>query len=231
MGPLNGLKVIDLTSMVSGPVAAAMLADQGAEVIKVEPLHGEQMRLMGKPINELPAMFFSCNRGKQSLAMDLKSDQGKQVLWRLIEEADVLLQNFRPGAMQRMGFPEEEVRAKNKRLIYVSISGFGDYGPYAHQRVYDPIIQALSCATDIQANRITRDPEMFRVIIADKVASLTAAQAIASALYHRERSGDGQHIRCLCSMPCWRSFGPKAWAVLLTPITNTTRQKPQARWI
>ena len=195
MGPLNGLKVIDLTSMVSGPVAAAMLADQGAEVIKVEPLHGEQMRLMGKPINELPAMFFSCNRGKQSLAMDLKSDPGKQVLWRLIEEADVLLQNFRPGAMQRMGFPEEEVRAKNKRLIYVSISGFGDYGPYAHQRVYDPIIQALSCATDIQANRITRDPEMFRVIIADKVASLTAAQAIASALYHRERSGDGQHIK------------------------------------
>ena len=129
MGPLNGLKVIDLTSMVSGPVAAAMLADQGAEVIKVEPLHGEQMRLMGKPINELPAMFFSCNRGKQSLAMDLKSDAGKQVLWRLIGEADVLLQNFRPGAMQRMGFAEEDLRTKNPRLISVSISGFGE-GPY-----------------------------------------------------------------------------------------------------
>ncbi len=195
MGPLNGLKVIDLTSMVSGPVAATMLADQGAEVIKVEPLQGEQMRLMGQPINEIPAMFFSCNRGKQSIAVDLKAEPGQKVLWRLIDEADVLLQNFRPGAMQRMGFGVDEVRAQNPRLIYVSISGFGEQGPYADQRVYDPVIQALSCATDIQANRTTRDPEMFRVIIADKVASLTSAQAISSALYHRERSGAGQHIK------------------------------------
>lgn len=195
MGALNGLKVIDLTSMVSGPVAASMLADQGADVIKVEPLVGEQMRFLGQPLNELPAAFFSCNRGKRSIALDLKNADGQQVLWRLIDEADILLQNFRPGAMQRMGFGEEVVRVKNPRLIYVSISGFGEQGPYADQRVYDPVIQALSCATDIQANRQTRDPEMFRVIIADKVTSLTAAQAISSALYHRERSGEGQHIK------------------------------------
>ena len=195
MGPLNGLKVVDLTSMVSGPVAAMMLADQGAEVIKVEPLYGEQMRFLGASINGLPPTFFSCNRGKQSIALDLKNDACQEVLWRLIEEADVLLQNFRPGAMARMGFGEDVVRSRNNDIIYVSISGFGETGPYADQRVYDPVIQALSGATDIQANRTTRDPEMFRVIIADKVASLTAAQAISSALYHRAQTGEGQHIK------------------------------------
>ena len=195
MGPLNGLKVVDLTSMVSGPVAAMMLADQGASVIKVEPLHGEQMRFLGPPVNGLPPSFYSCNRGKESIALDLKSAEGKAVLWQLIEEADVLLQNFRPGAMERMGFGEDAVRARNEGIVYVSISGFGETGPYANQRVYDPVIQALSGATDIQANRITRDPEMFRVIIADKVTSLTAAQAVSSALYHRAQTGEGQHIK------------------------------------
>ena len=195
MGPLAGMQVLDLTSMVSGPVAGAMLADQGAEVIKVEPPHGEQMRHLGQPHNGLPPTFFSCNRGKKSIAVNLKREAGQEVLWRLIEQADVLLQNFRPGAMERMGFGEETVRARNQRIIYVSISGFGETGPYADQRVYDPVIQALSGATDIQANRLTREPEMFRVIIADKVSSLTVAQAVSSALFHRERSGEGQHIR------------------------------------
>ena len=195
MGPLAGMQVLDLTSMVSGPVAGAMLSDQGAEVIKIEPPHGEQMRHLGQPHNGLPPTFFSCNRGKKSIAVNLKREAGQEVLWRLIEQADVLLQNFRPGAMERMGFDEETVRARNPRIIYVSISGFGETGPYVDQRVYDPVIQALSGATDIQANRLTREPEMFRVIIADKVSSLTVAQAVSSALFHRERSGEGQHIR------------------------------------
>ena len=113
----------------------------------------------------------------------------------LISGADVLLQNFRPGAMERMGFGEEAVRAYNPRLIYVSISGFGEHGPYAHKRVYDPVIQALSGATDIQMNRETRKPAMFRIIVADKVTAVTAAQAIFSALFYRECTGQGQHIR------------------------------------
>ena len=195
MGALDGLKVIDLTSMVSGPVAACMLADQGATVIKVEPLHGEQMRYLGAPHNGVPATFYSCNRGKQSIALDLKSETGKEVLWKLIKEADVLLQNFRPGAMKRMGFSDEDIRTANDKIIYVSISGFGETGPYADQRVYDPVIQALSGATDIQADRLTGKPAMFRIIIADKVASLTAAQAISTALYHREKTGEGQDIK------------------------------------
>lgn len=195
MGTFDGIKVLDLTAMVSGPVAAMMLADQGAEVIKVEPLQGEQMRHLGNPHNGVTAMFYSCNRGKKSIALDLKSEAGKQVLADLIRQTDVLLQNFRPGAMERMGFGEEAARELNAEVIYVSISGFGEHGPYAHKRVYDPVIQALSGATDIQANRDTGKPAMFRIIIADKVTSLTAANAIASALFYRERTGKGQHIR------------------------------------
>ena len=195
MGPMQGVKVLDLTTMVSGPVAAMMLADQGAQVVKVEPPTGEQMRQFGGQHNGVNAMFYSCNRGKRSLALDLKSDAGKAVLADLVRETDVLVQNFRPGAMERMGFDEPAVRAMNERIIYVSISGFGEHGPYAHKRVYDPVIQALSGATDIQANRETRKPAMFRIIIADKVTSLTAAQAIAAALFHRERTGTGQHIK------------------------------------
>jgi len=195
MGPLEGIKVLDLTTMVSGPVAAMMLGDQGAEVIKVEPLGGEQMRHLGPSHNGIQPVFFSCNRGKKSIAIDLKSDAGKEVLSDLIKTTDILLQNFRPGAMERMGFSEPVVRGLNEKIIYVSISGFGEHGPYAHKRVYDPVIQALSGATDIQANRDTGRPAMFRIIIADKVTSITAAQAISSALFYRERTGEGQHIK------------------------------------
>jgi crotonobetainyl-CoA:carnitine CoA-transferase CaiB-like acyl-CoA transferase len=195
MGPLQGIKVLDLTSMVSGPVAAMMLGDQGADVIKVEPTHGEQLRYLGEKHNDITPTFYSCNRNKKSLAIDLKSDAGKKVLWKLIDDADVLLQNFRPGAIERMGFSEEVVRKRNAGIIFVSISGFGEEGPYAHKRVYDPIIQGLSGAADIQANRETGRPGMFRIIIADKISALTAAQAISSALFHRERKGEGQHIK------------------------------------
>jgi len=195
MGPLEGIKVLDLTSMVSGPVAAMMLGDQGADVVKVEPIHGEQLRHLGEPYNGIPATFFSCNRNKKSLAVDLKDETGKDILWTLISTADVLLQNFRPGAMARMGFSEEKVREKNPGIIYVSISGFGEKGPYSHKRVYDPIIQGLSGATDIQADRKSGRPNMIRIILADKVSALTAAQAISSALFHRERHGKGQHIK------------------------------------
>lgn len=195
MGPLSGIKVLDLTTMVSGPVATMMLADQGAEVIKVEALAGEQMRYIGPPHNDVPSAYFSCNRGKQSLALDLKSDEGKEVLLKLAETADVFVQNFRPGAIERMGFGEDVLRKINEKLIYVSISGFGEEGPYASARVYDPVIQSLSGATDIQADRETGRPQMFRIIIADKVTALTASQAITSALFHRERAGQGQHIK------------------------------------
>ena len=214
MTALQGIKVLDLTSMVSGPVAAMMLADQGADVIKVEPTTGEQMRHVGPTVNKVTAAFFSCNRGKRSIGVDLKTDEGKRVLFDLAADADVLIQNFRPGAIDRMGFGEPVMRALNPKLIYVSISGFGEDGPYAHKRVYDPVIQALSCATDIQADRTTGRPQMFRIIIADKVTAITAAQAISTALYAREKSGEGQHIRLSMLDAMLSLFWPEAMAGL-----------------
>ena len=212
--------------MVSGPLAAAILGDQGADVLKVEPVHGEQLRHLGEPHNGVPASFFSCNRNKKSLAVDLKTEAGKDILWKLIDSADVLLQNFRPGAMSRMGFDESEVRRRNKRIIYVSISGFGDKGPYAHKRVYDPIIQGLSGATDIQADRSTGRPNMFRIILADKVSAMTAAQAVSSALFHRERVGEGQHIQLSMLDATVAFFWPEAMTGLTfaekeTDVTKT----------
>lgn len=195
MGALSGVKVLDLTSMVSGPMAAMMLADQGADVIKVEPPQGEQLRHMAPPHNGVNAPFYSCNRGKKSLALNLKAEAGREILLKLAAAADVFIQNFRPGAIERMGFGYDVLHSKNPKLIYMSISGFGEAGPYAQHRVYDPVIQALSGATDIQADRVSGRPQMFRIIIADKVTSLTAAQAVSSALYAREKSGAGQHIR------------------------------------
>ena len=205
MGPLTGLKVLDLTGMVSGPVAAMMLADQGAEVIKVEPINGELVRHMAAPHNGVNPVFFSCNRGKKSIALDLKSEEGKKILLKLASEADIFMQNFRPGAIERMGFGEDVIRKLNEKIIYVSISGFGNKGPYANSRVYDPVIQALSGATDIQADRETGKPKMFRIIIADKVTALTTAQAISSALYAREKHGTAQHIE-LSMLDCMISF-------------------------
>ena len=195
MGPLEGIKILDLTSMVSGPMAAMILADQGAEVIKVEPLAGEQLRHMAAPHNGVNAPFYSCNRGKKSLAIDLKSDEGKEILLKLVSKSDVFIQNFRPGTIERMGFGYDALCKINPNLIYLSISGFGNQGPYAQSRVYDPVIQALSGATDIQADRESGVPKMFRIVVADKVTSLTAAQAVSSALYAREKNSTGQNIK------------------------------------
>ncbi|MCS5567477.1 MAG: CoA transferase [Pseudomonadales bacterium] len=194
-GPLEGVRVLDLTSMISGPVATMMLADQGADVIKVEPPEGELVRHMGRNAGGLTSVFLSANRSKRSIALDLKNPAGVDVLKRLISTADVFVQNFRPGAIDRMGLGESVVRDLNASVIYVSISGFGETGPYAHKRVYDPVIQALSGLADIQMDAASGRPQMIRTIIPDKTTSVTAAQAITAALFRRERSGEGQHVK------------------------------------
>ena len=227
MGPLKGVKVLDLTSMVSGPVGAMILADQGAEVIKVEPVSGELVRHMAAPHNGLNPVFFSCNRGKKSIALDLKSDEGKEILFKLAENADVFMQNFRPGAIDRMGFGEKVIRKLNENIIYVSISGFGSVGPYANSRVYDPIIQALTGATDIQADRATGEPKMFRIIIADKVTSLTAAQAISSALFAREKHGISQHIELSMLDSMISFFWPEGMAGIVFAENEVDMRKLQ----
>ena len=194
-GPLDGIRVLDLTTMVSGPVATMMLADQGADVIKIESPGGDIMRRTGTRHRGMSASFLSCNRSKRSLCVDIKTEAGLDIVRKLAATADVLVQNFRPGAIERMGLGEDVVRALKPDIVFVSISGFGEDGPYAHQRVYDGVIQALSGLAEIQADRETGRPRMVRTIIPDKTTALTAAQAITAALFARERTGQGQHVR------------------------------------
>ncbi|MEM7426167.1 MAG: CoA transferase [Pseudomonadota bacterium] len=194
-GPLKGIRVLDLTTMVSGPVATMMLADQGADVIKIESPRGDLMRNYGTVHRGMSSSFLSCNRSKRSLALDIKKAEGLAIVKRLLETADVLVQNFRPGAIDRMGLGEETVREIRPDIVYVSISGFGETGPYVHQRVYDPVIQALCGLAEMQADRDTGRPKMIRTIVPDKTTAVTAAQAITAALFFRERTGEGQHIR------------------------------------
>jgi crotonobetainyl-CoA:carnitine CoA-transferase CaiB-like acyl-CoA transferase len=197
-GPLSGIKVLDLTGVVSGPFATMFLADQGADVLKIEPLTGDITRRSRATIDkagEFSALFISSNRGKRSLSIDMKSEEGKEVLSKLVARSDVLVQNFRPGAMNRLGLGADQLRARYPRLIYVLISGVGDSGPYAKKRVYDPIIQGLSGFADIQAQPVTNRPQMIRTIVADKTTAVFTAQAVAAALYAREKTGAGDHIQ------------------------------------
>jgi crotonobetainyl-CoA:carnitine CoA-transferase CaiB-like acyl-CoA transferase len=181
--------------MVAGPVATMMLADQGAEVIKVESPNGDLMRHFSSGRNGLGATFLCCNRNKRSIAVDLKNADGLAIVKKLIATAAVFVHNFRPGTAERMGLGEAAVREIRNDIIYVSITGFGETGPYANQRAYDPVIQALSGLADIQRERDTGRPRMVRTIIADYTTALTAAQAITAALFARERTGQGQHVR------------------------------------
>lgn len=194
-GPLSGIRVLDLTAIVAGPVATMMLADQGADVIKIEPPQGDLLRRMGTKHNGMSSSFLCCNRSKRALCVDVKTPEGREIVLKLAATADVLVQNFRPGAIERMGLGEDAVRAVSPNIIFVSMSGVGETGPYAHQRVYDPVIQALSGLADIQRDMDTGKPKMIRTIIPDKTTAVTAAQAITAALFRRERTGQGQHVR------------------------------------
>ncbi len=192
-GPLSGFKVVDMSRVLAGPAATVLLADQGADVIKVEPLRGDVVRAMGG--GGVSPGFLTANRGKRSIALDLKSEAGIDVVKRLAKDADVFVQNFRPGAIDGMGLGEPVIREINPSIIYVSMSGFGEKGPYAHKRVYDPVIQALSGLADLQATDEHDRPRMIRTVIPDKTTGITAAQAITAALLSRERTGQGQHVR------------------------------------
>ncbi len=194
-GPLSGFRILDLSRVLSGPVATMLLADQGADVIKVEPPGGDITRQMGVGRDGMSAGFLNMNRGKRAIALDLKQPRAIEIVKQLARSADVFVQNFRPGAIDAMGLGADVIRALNPKIIYVSISGFGETGPFAHKRVYDPVIQALSGITDVQADSDTGRPRMIRTVVPDKTTALTAAQAITAALLARERSGAGQHVR------------------------------------
>jgi formyl-CoA transferase/CoA:oxalate CoA-transferase len=195
MQPLHGLKVVDLTRVLAGPFCAMLLGDMGADVIKVEePAEGDDARQWGPFVGEgWSAYFVGVNRSKRSLALDLKSASGRGVLGRLLAQADVLIENFRPGSLARLGFGYDEVHALNARLVYCSISGYGRTGPRRHLPGYDPIVQAESGFMDITG---TPDgpPVRTGIATADYLAALYAFGGILLALRDRDRTGCGQHV-------------------------------------
>ncbi len=196
-GPLHGYRVIDLTSMISGPFATMILADQGADVIKVEnpAAGGDYVRQAANRRGEFSAAFLNNNRNKRSVALNLKDPRGVEVLHKLCADADVFVQNFRPGVVDRIGVGEDAIRKVAPNIIYVSISGFGHTGPYANKPVYDPLIQAVSGLATVQAGSDDERPRLVRTILPDKLTAVTASQAITAALLARERTGEGQHVR------------------------------------
>ena len=195
MGPLAGIRVVDLSSMLSGPWATMILADQGADVIKVESPQGDHTRTLSNRHKGFSAQFLNLNRNKRSVTIDLKTGEGVDLLKRLCATADVFVQNFRPGVVERLGIDEEAIRAVAPQIVYVSISGFGEKGPYAKKPTYDPIIQALSGLTSVQGGSDKARPRLIRTVLPDKLTAVTAAQAISAALVARFKSGVGQHVR------------------------------------
>ncbi len=195
-GPFEGVKIVDLTTMLSGPWATSILGDQGADVIKVEvPGKGDHVRALGNQQGGMSSMFLNINRNKRSITLDLKKPEGRDLLLRIAGTADVFVQNFRPGVVERLGVAYEDVAKVNPRIVYMSLSGFGEKGPWVHKPVYDPVIQALSGLTTIQAGSDEERPRLVRTVLPDKFSAMTASQAIGAALFRRERTGAGQHVR------------------------------------
>jgi crotonobetainyl-CoA:carnitine CoA-transferase CaiB-like acyl-CoA transferase len=196
-GPLAGFSVLDLSAIVSGPLTATLLADQGASVIKVERLVGDIQRHVGSRRNGFSGFFHVINRGKRSIALDLGTDEGRTIVERLASRADVVIQNFRPGVIGRLGLGYEQLSELNPKLVYLSISGFGQTGPRAGERAYDPIIQFYSGIAATQGRihlEHPEQPEQVNQLILDKLTAYTGCQAITAALLERSKSGVGQHI-------------------------------------
>ena len=195
-GPLVGYRILDLTSNITGPLATMILGDQGADVIKVEkPGSGDHVRAAGRKANGLSVPFLNNNRNKRSIAIDLKTNIGRELVLKLAVEADVFVQNFRSGVVERIGVSEKDIREVNPNIIYVSISGFGEKGPYSKRPAYDPIIQAVSGLASVQGGGDVERPRLVRTILPDKLTAFTAAQAITAALLARTKTGEGQHVR------------------------------------
>ena len=162
-GPLDGVKIVDLSAVIAGPMATGILADQGADVIKVEPLGlGDLCRWLGPNRNGIGAMFAAVNRNKRSIALNLKDERAREVLRDLLKDAAVFIQNFRPGAIGRMGFGYDVLKASHPDLIYVSMSGFGQDGPYAKRRVYDPVVQRRASRGSSRRSPATRSRRSLR---------------------------------------------------------------------
>ncbi|HUV11034.1 MAG TPA: CoA transferase [Acidimicrobiia bacterium] len=194
-GPMDGIRVLDLSIAVTGPYAVALLADQGAEVVKVErPGIGDIGRWIGVAVNGMSSLFLVCNRGKRSIAVDLQTPEGLDIVRRLAADADVIVENFRPGVLDRLGLGYADVTTDNPDVVYASLSGFGSEGPYRDRSVYDTVMQAYGGFAANQADPDDGIPVFLRQTAADKVTSLYASQAITAALFARASGKGGQRL-------------------------------------
>ena len=194
-GPMAGIRIVDFSIALTGPYAAALLADQGASVVKIErPGMGDIARWVGVAVNGISALYQSCNRGKRSISINLDTEQGREIAKELVRRADVVIQNFRPGVMDKLGLGYEAMRAERPDLVYVSLSGFGSTGPYASKGAYDTVIQAYGGIGSNQADAETGEPRFLNQTAADKITAMYAVQAITAALFARERGFGGQHV-------------------------------------
>ncbi|MDP3175448.1 MAG: CoA transferase [Phenylobacterium sp.] len=188
------MRVLDMTALISGPLCSQVLADLGAEVIRVESAGSDVMRFVAPLHQGMSAFFEQVNRGKKSITVDLKSDEGRAMVHKLADSSDIFLQNSRPGVMERLGFGYEALRKSNPRLIYVAISGFGETGPFVNRPAYDAVIQGITGFMPIQGG-VGGDPVAIRSVIADKITAMSAANATVAALYHRDHDeGRGQKV-------------------------------------
>ena len=191
--PLDGYKIIELSTMITASLSTMMLTEQGASTIKIEPAGiGDTMRYLGAGHKGVSATFINCNRGKQSLALDLKQPQAVHIVKQLVAEADVLVSNYRPGVLERLGLGSESLRTINPQLIYVAVNGYGTEGPLKDAPAYDHVIQAISGISAMQG--IGGEKQLVRTAVCDEVTAYTTAQAITAALLQRSKSGHGQHI-------------------------------------
>lgn len=190
--PLEGFTFIEFSSMITASLASMMAAEQGARVIKVEPIGvGDIMRHLGTSKGGISGLFANCNRGKESVALNLKDAKGLALAKQLVAGADVLVTNYRPGVMEKLGLGSEALRNENPRLVYVAITGFGVRGPLKDAPAYDPVVQAQAGFTSIQG---MEQPALIRNLVCDKVTAHAACQAFTAALLQRARTGTGQHI-------------------------------------
>jgi crotonobetainyl-CoA:carnitine CoA-transferase CaiB-like acyl-CoA transferase len=194
-GALDGVRVVEMTSVVLGPYACQMLGDLGADIIKIEPLNGDTNRNLGPYRNskDMSALYLSCNRNKRSVSINLKSESGKNAAMQIIKTADVVVHNFRPQAMRRLGIDYEDVKAINPEIIYCGTYGYSKKGPYGSKGALDDSIQAASGIAILQS-MTEGDPRYLPTIICDKTTGLMVVQAVLAALFHKQRTGEGQQL-------------------------------------
>ena len=211
MTALKGIRVVELTAVITGPLAGQMLADLGADVIKIEhPDGGDMFRNWRGGLYS--SQFLAYNRNKRSLSLNLRSGEGREVMLRLVETADVVLENFRPGVMERLGLGLEALRERNPRLIYCSITGFGEDGPYVHRPAYDAVAQSLSGVSSMFLD--PDNPQLTGPTIADNMTGINAAYGILGALFERERTGVARRID-VNMLESSLTFMPDPWSNLM----------------